>query len=216
MMKTSTSRVILIASVALMASCLPALADFCTQCGVKLPDNARFCPKCGAKVVDIPGGSSSRPPSRVERPPPRRRVVEAPPPPAEEEDDSLATISIRQTYPTKQDSRGQWQISLDKIDIREPTFVAIKEQFEKLMWGKLIEEHHQEYFFEKFLILDRRGKLNFAYQAIRVYDKGGARRMQSKPGSDDTAYWHNDVDDKVYRLKIEDKTIKITLSEGDS
>lgn len=190
----------------LLLTCLFAIADFCTQCGVRLPDGARFCPKCGSKVVVVPDAPPPPPPRKT---PPR--VIEAPPPPAEDvkDDGSLATVAISRTYETKQDARGQWQISLDKIDLKESTFLDIKRQFEKLMWDKAVEGHYLEYFFEKFMILDRDGKLNFAYKAIRVYDKNGARRMQSKPGSADTAYWHNDISGKVYELTIDDRTIKI-------
>lgn len=208
--KNSTHRTILIASLVLMATCLLALADFCTQCGVRLPDDAKFCPKCGTKVVNVPSSTTPPPPPK-EKPPPR--IVEAPPPPVEEDDGSLASIRIRRTYATKKDARGQWQISLDKMDFKEPTFVDIKKQFETLMWDKAIEGHYLEYFFEKFLILDRGGKLNFAYGAIRVYEKNGARRMQSRPGSGSTAEWHNSVSGKVYKLEIKDKTIKITEAE---
>lgn len=211
--RSFSRRTVALSAAVFMTTCLLALADFCTQCGVKLPGGAKFCPKCGSKVTTA---ADTHTPVRTRTPPP------PPPPeevdvPVEAEPTALATIPIRRTYQMKKDARGQWQIELgSEMDVKEATFVDLKSKFEDLMWGKSIEGHHLEYFFEKFLILEQEGALKFAYDAIRVYEKSGARRMQSKPGTGDTASWHNDVSGQVYELKIKDRTITINEAGKDS
>ena len=161
-----------------------ALADFCTQCGWQIPDGAQFCPKCGFKV----GSSTSDSNSKYQ-----------------------TEIRIGKTYRAYKTGNNEWTAE-GESDLNESTYVAFKNEFQKLMWGGEISKDEEKAFLAELLaIIDKNGELCFGFETVRIYKEGSNLRMSSSGSWQPSAIWQNDITGKSYRLKITNR--KIVISE---